>query len=179
MTEKKNREIKLVRDLMSVGVDTCPEETLLKQAARLMVDKHLEAIVVLNNQGHATGVLTQIEMADAYSLDDFQNLKVSEVMRHDVPTVPADIPISAAVQIMRDTGVRVLFLTHHAGGIEYPAASLTYGQILRHMAMDDISDLDHLGIRAKRELPMETFRKRRAEALRKARGEDHDRPMEE
>ena len=52
----------------------------------------------------------------------------------NVPRVPPDIPLKTAAQIMQDQGVRVLFLTHHAGGIEYPAAYITYKHLLRHLA---------------------------------------------
>jgi hypothetical protein len=91
-------------------------------------------------------------------------------MRPDVPTMPPDIPLTAAAQIMQDMGVRIVYMTHHAGGIEYPAAYLTYKHLLRHLAARDEEELKDLGIKAEREAPLETFFRRRDEALRKARG---------
>ena len=38
----------LVRDLMTVGVDTCKADTLVLELARLMLDKNLEVVVVLD-----------------------------------------------------------------------------------------------------------------------------------
>jgi len=88
-------------------------------------------------------------------------------MRPDVPELPPDIPLAAAAQLMRDMGVRVIFLNHHAGGIKYPAAYLTYRHLLRHLAARDGEDLKDLGIKAEREAPLEVFLRRRDEALRK------------
>jgi hypothetical protein len=82
-----------------------------------------------------------------------------------VPTVPPDVPLTAAAQIMLDMNVRAVYMTHHAGGIEYPAAWLTYTHLLRHLVGDDLADL---GIRADRESPLDTFLRRREEARKRA-----------
>lgn len=71
--------------------------------------------------------------------------------------VPPDIPLTAAAQMMRDRGVRVLFMMHHAGGIEYPAAMLTASHLMRHIAMIDEEDLRDLGIHAAGKSPVELF----------------------
>ena len=91
-----------------------------------------------------------------------------EVMRDGLHQIPPDIPLTAAAQIMQDKGVRILYLTHHAGGIEYPAAMLSYKNMLRHIAMVTEEDLSDLGVVADRELPMESFARRRAEARERA-----------
>jgi hypothetical protein len=88
-------------------------------------------------------------------------------MCEGIPQVPPDIPIEAAAQIMQDKGVRALFLTHHAGGIEYPAAVITYRHLLRHLVANDENDLRDLGIKADRKLPLQAFVERR-DAARQA-----------
>jgi hypothetical protein len=50
---------------------------------------------------------------------------------------------------------------HHAGGIEYPAAYISYRHFLRHMAAKDVDDLKDLGIYAYRQSPIEAFIQRR------------------
>jgi len=85
-----------------------------------------------------------------------------------VPQIPPDIPLTAAAQIMQDQNLRIVFLMHHAGGIEYPAAMLSYKHLLRHMAMEEDDDLADLGIKAERESPLESFYKRRDAARRRA-----------
>jgi hypothetical protein len=81
-----------------------------------------------------------------------------------VPTVPPDIPLQAAAQLMLDRGVRTLFLTHHAGGVEYPAAAISARHLLRLLAARSPDELNDLGILAARKSPLEVFLKRREEA---------------
>jgi len=162
-------EVKLVRDLMKVGVATCPIHTPLVEIARLLLNADLEGVVVMDQEGHAVGVVTQDELVRACVHEDYQRLTAETVMREEIPQVPPDIPLTAALQIMQDLGVRVVYLMHHAEGIHYPAAALSYRHILRYLAAEHESELGDLGIRAKRETPIETFMKRRDAARRKAR----------
>ena len=59
-------------------------------------------------------------------------------------------------------------MMHNSGGIEYPAASITYSHILRFISADNMNDLNDLGIYADRKSPVEVFIERR-EAARKRR----------
>lgn len=161
MVEDKPPSPLLVRDLMSVGVLTCPQETPLIELTQILLDKDLEGVVVLDSLGHAAGIITQEDLVKVYGLGEYQDLTAGDIMQDRVPQIPPDIPLSAAAQIMRDMNSRIVFLMHHAGGIEYPAAFLTYKHLLRHLANDDVSDL---GIEAERTAPLETFFKKRDEA---------------
>lgn len=152
---------------MSVGVKTCSLTTSIVELARVFLGNEWDEIVVLDD-GHAVGVVGQDELVAASVNPGFRSLKAEDIMRDKVPTVPPDIPLEAAAQIMLDQGVRTLFLTHHASGIEYPAASISYRHYLRLMAADDVEELNDLGIHAARQSPLETFLKRRDEARRRS-----------
>jgi predicted transcriptional regulator len=160
----------LVRDLMTVGVDTCKTDTAVLDLARLMLQKNLEAVVVLDEDGCAQGVVSLEELCGLYSRFSeggsaaLESLTAGAIMREGVPQVPPDIPLSVAAQMMHDQKVRAVFLMHHAGGIEYPAGVLTYTHLIRHMAAKDADELSDLGIRADRTSPLEAFIKRRDEA---------------
>ncbi len=121
-------ERSLVRDLMSVGVATCPPDAPIAEIARFLLDKQVEGMVVLDSEGHAIGVVTQDELVQAYTRHDRSGLTAEDVMQDRVPEIPPDIPLAAAAQLMRDQGVRVLFLMHHVGGIAYPANK--YGKVI-------------------------------------------------
>jgi len=135
-----------------------------------LVRKHdLEGAVVLDDRGHAAGIVDRDDLVRFYaSGDDGQGLPVQVVMQDGVPQIPPDIPLAAAAQIMQDRKLRIVFLMHHAGGIEYPAAMLSYTHLLRHLAMESPEDLSDLGIKAERESPLESFYKRRDQARRQA-----------
>jgi CBS domain-containing protein len=170
MSATEQEKPQLVRDLMTVGVVTCTPDTSLTDIARLMLDAEVEAVVVLE-EGNALGFIGQDELIKAYADQDYANLTAEEIMREGVPQVPADIPLSAAAQYMLDQRVRVLFLMHHAAGIEYPAALISYRHLLRLMSARDPKELDDLGILAERQSPLETFLQRRDQARRKNRME--------
>lgn len=161
-------ERKLVRDLMTVGVATCPPDAKLEAIARFMLEKDLESLVVLDQEGHAIGIVSQDEVIKAYAYEDWRQLKAEDIMRDKVPQLPPDIPLTAAAQIMRDQRVRAVFLMHHAGGITYPAAVLTYRHLMRLIAAQDDSELADLGIKSARQAPLETFIEKREAARRRA-----------
>jgi CBS domain-containing protein len=176
MSEEASSSPTLVRDLMSIGVLTCSQDISIVALARVLLEQELEEAVVLDGLGHAVGVIGRDDLIRAYATGEYKDMLVGEVMQDSVPQIPPDIPLTAAAQIMQDKGVRILYLTHHAGGIEYPAAMLSYKHMLRHIAMDSEEELSDLGIEADRELPMETFVKRRASARKRA-GLDRTRPV--
>ena len=162
------RQRLLVRDLMRVGVATCPPDTPIVEVARLMLEKQLEGIVVLDAEGEAIGVVTQDELAQAYSRDNCHDLHAEDVMQAKVPQIPPDLPLTVAAQIMRDLRVRIVFLMHEAGGIRYPAAALSYQHLLRHLAARTDAELEDLGTAAPRKLPLESFIEKRDAARRRA-----------
>jgi len=162
----------LVRDLMTVGVATCAPNTPVVDLARLLVEKNLEAFVVLDGEeGHALGVVGQDELVRAYAHQEVNELKASDILREGVPQVPPDVPLTVAAQLMLDQGVRALFLMHHSAGIEYPAAIITYHHLLRHLVARDESELRDLGMHAERQSPLETFIQRRDAARNKNRAD--------
>jgi CBS domain-containing protein len=166
-----NEEItspKLVRDLMTVGVPTCAPDTAAVDLTRMLLEKDLEAAVVLDAQGNAVGVVSHDELVLAYAHEAYADLTAEAIMREEIPQVPPDIPLTVAAQIMQDQNVRMLFMMHHAGGIEYPAAMLSYKHLLRHMAMKDEAELRDLGIEADRQSPLEAFIQRRDAARRRS-----------
>jgi CBS-domain-containing membrane protein len=160
-------DIRLVRDLMTVGVTTCSPDTPITEIARTMLDKNLETIVVLGHDGHGVGVVSQDALVQAYTRDE-RVLTAADVMHEGVPEIPPDIPLTAAAQIMQDRGVRALFLMHHSDGIHYPAAVITYRHLLRHLVAEDNAELTDLGIRADRVSPLDTFINRRDAARKRA-----------
>lgn len=150
-----------VRDLMTVGVATCTPNTGIADIARLLLDGDLESLVVLE-EGHALGVVSQRDVVGALAGGNYQQKTARDVMQESVPQMPPDIPLSAAAQLMLDQELRAVFMMHHAAGVIYPAAVLSFRHLLRLVAADEVSELDDLGIHAQREQPLESFIRRKA-----------------
>ena len=158
----------LIRDLMTVGVPTCKWETPIADIARFLLEHHVEAMCVLDAEGHGIGVVGEQELIAAYGKEDVHSLKAEDIMSEGVPELGADIPLTIAAQMMKDKGIRIAYMLHNAAGIIYPAAYISYHHILRHIAAKDESDLKDLGLAAERKSPIEVFIERRDEARRKA-----------
>jgi predicted transcriptional regulator len=150
-------EPKLVRDLMTVGVVTCSPETPVREIAQAILEKDIEAVVVLDPDGQALGVVGQDELIQTYAMGNYEAKIASDVMKDGIPQIPPDIPIPAAAQIMQDQGIRVFYLTHHAAGIEYPAAVISYKHFIKHFASQSDDEIKDLGIKAERKAPVEKF----------------------
>jgi CBS domain-containing protein len=158
----------LVRDLMTVGVPTCKHDTPAKEIARFLLEHHVEAMCVLDAEGHGIGVVGEQELVSAYGRDDLDELTAEDVMSEGVPELGADLPLTVAAQMMKDKGIRIAYMMHNSAGIIYPAAFISYRHILRHMAAKDENELKDLGLTAERKSPIEQFIARRDEARRKA-----------
>ena len=160
--------MKLVRDLMTVGVPTCKHDSLATDIARFLLEHHVEAMCVLDAEGHGIGVVGEEELVAAYGREDLNVLKAEDIMSEGVPELGADLPLTVAAQVMKDRGIRIAYMMHNSAGIIYPAAYLSYRHILRHIAAKDEGELKDLGLAAERKSPIEQFIERRDEARRKA-----------
>jgi CBS domain-containing protein len=161
--------MKLVRDLMTVGVPTCKHTTPVIDIARFLVEHNTtEELVILGSEGEGVGIVGYEELVGAYGREDISSLTAEDIMREGVPELPSDIPLVAAAQMMKDKKIRVAYQTHNSSGIIYPAALISYRHIVRHLAAKDESELKDLGLKAERKSPVEQFIERRDEARRKA-----------
>lgn len=153
---------------MTVGVPTCKWDSPIVDIARFLLEKNVEAMCVLDAEGHGVGVVGADELVWAYAREGYESLTAEDIMSEGVPELNADMPLAVAAQMMKDKGIRIAYMMHNAGGIIYPAAYISYRHILRHMAAKDESELKDLGLAAERKSPIEKFIERRDEARRKA-----------
>ena len=159
---------KLVRDLMTVGVPTCKATASVIDIARFLIENNVEEMVVLGDEGEGVGICGYKELVIAYDRDDVRELTAEDIMSEGVPELPSDIPLTLAAQLLRDKDIRVAYMNHNSAGIIYPAASISYKHLIRHLAAEDETDLKDLGINAERRSPLEQFIERRDEARRQA-----------
>jgi CBS domain-containing protein len=160
--------MKLVRDLMTVGVPTCKHDTPAKDIARFLIEHHVEAMCVLEEDGHGIGMVSEAELVAVFGSENLDALKAEDIMSEGVPELGADILLTVAAQMMKDRGIRTAYMMHNSAGIIYPAAYLSYRHLLRHIAAKDESELKDLGLAAERKSPIERFIERRDEARKKA-----------
>ena len=160
--------MKLVRDLMTIGVPTCKISTPIVEIARFLTENNVEEMVVLGDEGEGVGVVGYEELVNAYHRENIRELTAEQIMREGVTELPSDIPLTVAAQMMKDKNIRVAYMNHNSAGIIHPAASISYKHIVRHIAAEDESELKDLGLAAERKSPVEVFIERKNEARKKA-----------
>lgn len=153
---------------MTVGVPTCKWDTPVKDIARFLLENNVEAMCVLDVEGHGIGIVGYEELINAYAKEKFEGLTAEEVMSEGVPKLQTDIPLIVAAKMMQDKGIRIAYMIHNSAGIIYPAAFISYRHILRYLAAKGDEELKDLGLAAERKSPLEQFIERRDEARRKA-----------
>ena len=153
---------------MTIGVPTCKNTTPIVEIARFLIDNNVEEMVVLGDEGEGIGICGYKELVNAYDRDNARELTAEDIMSEGVPELPSDIPIRLAAQLLRDKNIRVAYMNHNSAGIIYPAASISYKHLIRHLAAKDESELKDLGINAERKSPLEQFIERRDNARKQA-----------
>jgi hypothetical protein len=89
-----------------------------------------------------------------------------DILQEEIPQIPPEIPLTTAAQMMLDNNIRTYFLMHHAGGVLYPTAYISYKLILRHLPAQEEEDLRGLGVVAERITPLKKFVEKRDAARR-------------
>jgi CBS domain-containing protein len=124
--------IKLVRDLMKIGVATCEADTPLPEAAKIMARDNVDALVVMDEFG-ACGVLSQSDLARAYPRY-YELITAKEVMTDRIVGISPDVAVTAAAHLLTDEKVHQLFIMHEHPGPSRPSAVLTMHALVREMA---------------------------------------------
>ena len=116
----------LVQDLMSRPVITCHVNDPLAIAAQRMWDHDCGALVVVNDEGKATGMITDRDICMAAYTQGraLEDLLVNGAMSKHVTSIRPDQPITAAEQLMTANQIRRIPVVD-ADGIPQGILSLT------------------------------------------------------
>lgn len=106
----------LVRDRMTLNPVTTTPEVSVTDALRLMSEKKIRRLPVLDDQGHLVGIVSDRDLllaspSPATSLAIWEihellaKLTVGKMMTREVITVPEDTPLEEAARIMADSRI--------------------------------------------------------------------------
>jgi CBS domain-containing protein len=109
---------KLVRDLMHPGLLTCSQKDNLGQVAVLLNQYHVHALVVVDRDGTAIGIISDFDLlagewlsADSQSLTTMRNLTAGEMMSSPIDTIDAGQPLGVAAQKLIEKDINRLLVT--------------------------------------------------------------------
>jgi CBS domain-containing protein len=124
---------KLVRDVMHRKVISCRVDTPLKEVARRMDSERINALVVVDESGDLSGVVSQTDLVKV-SEQDWEKMVAEDVMTPDVVTIVADIPVLTAVELMLDNQIHRVVITQGGLAPRRPVGVLSMTDVVREMA---------------------------------------------
>lgn len=130
---------KLVQDVMHKGVVTCPEDVALPDAARLMAQRSVRALVITDSNCGLRGILSQSDLVNARlenaDQDAWRKLTVSEVMTRAVLTVKPVDTLAAAAKTMVQNHIHRIVVVDDDDACN-PVGILSMGDLVRDMMKD-------------------------------------------
>ncbi len=103
-----------VRDLMHRGIISCTPTDTVGTVAKIMVNKEIHAVVVMDEQGKAIGVVSQTDMVLARqgrTPDEARSMRAKDVMTPGCATCDAEMLLSDAVSLMTGRRMHRLVVT--------------------------------------------------------------------
>ncbi|MCG2880620.1 MAG: CBS domain-containing protein [Vulcanisaeta sp.] len=107
-----------VRDVMREVIITVRDNEPLLNVLRIMYNRNIGSVVVMNEEGRAVGIFTERDLVRVVAKNgDVSSLTVGDVMTRDVIVVEADASLIKAVHIMAKHGIRHLPVVDSEGRV--------------------------------------------------------------
>ncbi len=101
----RQKEIKVVRSVMTTAI-TVSEDTSIEEAARIMINRSVNHLPVVNPEGILVGIVTSWDIAKAVALNKRGSVK--EVMTKKVIVTHPDEPVEIAARKMEEHNISAL-----------------------------------------------------------------------
>ncbi|MFZ1509454.1 MAG: CBS domain-containing protein [Anaerolineae bacterium] len=121
---------------MHQGVITCLERTTVDEVARSMVEHHIHAVVVVDTQGYAVGVVSQTDMVMARqgrAPADVAHLTAVDIMTPDLITCTLAASVSDVITTMTRHRIHRLVVVQEEGEHLRPVGVISMTDIIRQM----------------------------------------------
>jgi CBS domain-containing protein len=131
----KNR---LLRDVMTRGVETISINGTCKQAAKLLSKKDISGVCVVGDDGKAVGVISDMDILKVIGIENWENMTAESIMTSNLEAVGPTSTLIEAANIMKSKHVhRLLILSEVGVGIsQKPIGILSVSDIVREAARD-------------------------------------------
>jgi predicted transcriptional regulator len=117
-----------VRSLMRPGVVSIGEHTTIEQARRAMLAHQVHAVLVIGDDGRPAGWVTAAGVL-AHRRGNPEMVAVGTIVDEPAVCVHPNEPGSTAMELLREHGVRRLYVARHEG--EHPEGVIGEFDLLR------------------------------------------------
>lgn len=116
------------------GIYSCYRNTPLLEASRKMVTEDISSLVVLDDQGYLTGIITRTDLVRAYlEHEDWENLPVADYMSEDVITVYPKATLLEVANLLQEKHIHRVVVIRDEDGKQRAIAVISDTDILYHM----------------------------------------------
>ena len=133
--------VELVQHAMRSGVVSCSPDTTLREAAKLMTDASVRALVVVEGDCGLAGIVSQTDLVNATLVHPhvryWGGLRVKDVMTEQVCVVTPDTPLQEAARLMIERRIHRVVVVQSADDPCHPVGVLSMGDIVRDLAEDE------------------------------------------
>jgi CBS domain-containing protein len=127
---------KKVRDWMHQGVITCRRETPVDEVAKTMETKDISALVVVDEQGDAVGVISRTDLVNARFVQPYlihwRGMTAEHLMSTPVISVSPDTGINEAVRRLHEKRIHRLVVVEESAGHMRPVGILSVTDLAKH-----------------------------------------------
>jgi CBS domain-containing protein len=110
--------MRIVRNLMHLGLLTCHSDATLGLVSVLLTHHHVHALIVVDRDDCPIGIISDYDLlagewlsADSQSLATMRNLTAAELMSSPVDTVEASMPLGLAAHRLNEKDINRLLVT--------------------------------------------------------------------
>lgn len=113
---------------MHEGVITCRRDTPVEQVAKTMEAKDISALVVVDDQGDAAGVISRTDLVNARFVQPYlkhwRGMTAEHLMSNPIISVSPDTGIEAAVRRLQEKRIHRLVVVEESAGHTRPVGIL-------------------------------------------------------
>jgi CBS domain-containing protein len=119
------------------GVITCAPETTLLEAAQRMVGEDIGALVVVDDDGALSGIITRTDLLRAsIQNDDWQTRRVHQQMNRQVVAVDLKTPLRAVTRLLVERGIHRVVVVRNEDGKLRPMAVVSSADLVYHLVKE-------------------------------------------
>jgi CBS domain-containing protein len=127
---------KKVRDWMHKGVVSCRGDTPVQEVAKTMETKDISALVVVDDQGDAVGVISRTDLVNARFIQPYlkhwRGMTAEHLMSNPVISVSPDTGINEAVRRLHEKRIHRLVVVEESAGHIRPVGILSLTDLAKH-----------------------------------------------
>ena len=140
----------LVRDLMRKNPYTVAESTSIQDTARIMNDKKVSSLVILDEDNNPVGLVTERDLVRKVCINDLPTNRVTnkEIMSSPLITIDSESSASTATDLMLKNNVRHLLVINNESkdnnqpiGIITPLDLVRYEEFTRDEGRKDALEM--------------------------------------